>query len=153
MASLTPAVRVCSARLGLRLVRPTTRSLATTARLRNQGPGTGENREQANDPLPAKRTQNVSQTNEVGVTAAGSVDGTLQESVESAETQRQMQAPNREKPWSRNQQSREVAMSGPRFEQTIIDLQVRCYEVGGDRQLMYNSHNHMPRSNSFTSNQ
>lgn len=41
-----------------------------------------------------------------------------------------MQAPNRQAPnkkgiWSRNQQPREVAMTGPRFEQTIMEDQVR----------------------------
>ena len=56
----------------------------------------------------------------------GNRDGVLQQSVESQEKQRQMQAPNRARPWSRNQQAREVAMSGPRFEQTIMDLQVCC---------------------------
>lgn len=66
----------------------------------------------------------MSATNEVGVTAAGSKDGWLQESQESGEQQREMQAPNRALPWSRNQQAREVAMSGPRFEQTIMDVQV-----------------------------
>ena len=35
-----------------------------------------------------------------------------------------MQAPNRENPWSRSQQPRDRAMSGPRFEQTIMEYQV-----------------------------
>jgi len=36
-----------------------------------------------------------------------------------------MQAPNRKGVWSRSQNLREKAMSGPRFEQTIMDLQPR----------------------------
>ena len=35
------------------------------------------------------------------------------------------QAPNRREIWSRSQQPRAKAMSGPRFEQTDFDLQVR----------------------------
>ena len=66
----------------------------------------------------------MSKTNEAGVTAMGSRDGWLQESQASGEEQRQMQAPNRAMTWSRNQQPRDVAMSGPRFEQTIMEHQV-----------------------------
>ena len=124
MAGLAPTMRACCARTGLRAVRPATRSFATTSSFRNQGPGTGENREQANDPTPRKETPNVSKTNELGVSAMGNKDGVLQETTPAAEKQRQMQAPNRAGVWSRSQQSREVAMSGPRFEQTIMDLQV-----------------------------
>lgn len=35
------------------------------------------------------------------------------------------QAPNRKEIWSRSQRPRDVAMTGPRFEQTDFDLQVR----------------------------
>lgn len=35
------------------------------------------------------------------------------------------QAPNRKEIWSRSQRPRNVAMTGPRFEQTDFDLQVR----------------------------
>lgn len=125
MASIVPAVRAYCARASLRALRPSSRAFTTGTRLQNQGPGTGENREQANDPLPRKTTPNVSATNETGVTAMGNRDGVLQESTDAAEKQRTMQAPNRDRPWSRNQQAREVAMSGPRFEQTIMELQVR----------------------------
>jgi hypothetical protein len=124
MAGLTPVVRACCARAQIRSLQPLTRRFTTSNRLRNQGSGTGENREQANDPTPRKETPNVSKTNELGVTAMGNRDGVLQESTEAAEKQRQMQAPNRAGTWSRNQQPREIAMTGPRFEQTIMDLQV-----------------------------
>ena len=43
---------------------------------------------------------------------------------EDAERQRQMQSPNRAEVWSRSQQARDQAMSGPRFEQTIMEFQV-----------------------------
>lgn len=52
-------------------------------------------------------------------------DAPLQEMPEDSEKQRQMQAPNRKEVWSRSQESRERAMSGPRFEQTLMDFQVR----------------------------
>ncbi|KAL8701294.1 MAG: hypothetical protein Q9224_000564 [Gallowayella concinna] len=52
-------------------------------------------------------------------------DEPLQELPEDSEKQRQMQAPNRSEPWSRSQQPRERAMSGPRFEQTIMHLQAQ----------------------------
>ena len=46
------------------------------------------------------------------------------ESVESGEKQRQTQAPNRTEVWSRSQAKRDEAMSGPRFEQTMMHMQV-----------------------------
>lgn len=49
----------------------------------------------------------------------------MQEMPEDSERQRQMQAPNRAEVWSRSQESRERAMSGPRFEQTMMQFQVR----------------------------
>jgi NADH dehydrogenase (ubiquinone) Fe-S protein 6 len=104
--------------LNARLTRTTYRP-ATTARQ-----GTGENREQANDPTPPKETPNVSKTNETGVTTFGAQDGVLQESAVEGERQRQLQAPDRPNIWSRSQQPRERAMTGPRFEQTIIEYQV-----------------------------
>jgi len=50
---------------------------------------------------------------------------------EDAERRRQLQAPNRKEVWSRSQQPREVAMSGPRFEQTIMELQVSSFYIKG----------------------
>jgi len=83
----------------------------------------------ANDPNPPKIVQNVSATNAVPTSAEGIQDAALQESVEKGEELRIMQAPNRQSPnrkgiWSRSQQPREVAMTGPRFEQTIFADQV-----------------------------
>jgi NADH dehydrogenase (ubiquinone) Fe-S protein 6 len=104
--------------LAARLTRIASRP-ATTA-----SPGTGENREQANDPTPPKEPPNISKTNEVGVTTFGAHDGVLQESAQEGERQRQLQAPNRSTIWSRSQQPRDKAMTGPRFEQTIMEHQV-----------------------------
>jgi NADH dehydrogenase (ubiquinone) Fe-S protein 6 len=81
-----------------------------------------------NDPKPHNPVQNVSETNTLPVTTGGMIDGELQEGLEEAEERRVMQAPNREGVWSRSQQPREVAMSGPRFEQTIMELQVSNYQ-------------------------
>lgn len=68
-----------------------------------------------------KEVPNVSKTNEVPVKAPGEE---LQESVEHGENLRVAQAPNRLGVWSRSQNPRAKAMSGPRFEQTIMELQV-----------------------------
>ncbi|KAF2465187.1 NADH-ubiquinone oxidoreductase [Lindgomyces ingoldianus] len=85
-----------------------------------------------NDPKPKPAKANVSATNELPTSSVGSFDGGLQESVEQGEELRVMQAPNRQAPnrkgiWSRSQQPREVAMTGPRFEQTIFEDQPRPY--------------------------
>lgn len=45
------------------------------------------------------------------------------------------QAPNRKEIWSRSQRPRQVAMTGPRFEQTDFDLQVRDVELSGQTRL------------------
>jgi NADH dehydrogenase (ubiquinone) Fe-S protein 6 len=79
----------------------------------------------ANDPVARKEVQTVSETNATATSSEGSFDKVLQESVEQAEKLRKQQAPNRQGIWSRSQQPREIAMSGPRFEQTIIEDQVR----------------------------
>ena len=79
-----------------------------------------------NDPNPPAPTQNVSESNAVPISPQGLRDEErpLQEMPEDSERQRVMQAPNRKDPWSRSQQPRESAMSGPRFEQTIMEYQV-----------------------------
>lgn len=79
-----------------------------------------------NDPNPPAPVQNVSDSNAVPISPQGMRDGDrpLQEMPEDSERQRVMQAPNRMQPWSRSQQPRERAMSGPRFEQTIMEYQV-----------------------------
>lgn len=77
-----------------------------------------------NDPEPPKPVKNVSDSNAVPISAMGLQDGDLQELPEDAQRQRVMQAPNRKGIWSRSQQPRERAMSGPRFEQTLMEYQV-----------------------------
>ncbi|KAL8956576.1 MAG: hypothetical protein Q9193_005938 [Seirophora villosa] len=77
-----------------------------------------------NDPNPPERVQNVSETNETPISAMGLRDKPFQEMTEDSKKQREMQAPNRSEPWSRSQAPRERAMSGPRFEQTIMEYQV-----------------------------
>lgn len=85
----------------------------------------------ANDPKTYPPVQNVSETNAVPTSSEGSMDAVLVESVEAAEAMRTTQAPNRKGIWSRSQQPREKAMVGPRFEQVIMEDQVRtialCY--------------------------
>ncbi|KAI9760424.1 MAG: hypothetical protein M1835_000181, partial [Candelina submexicana] len=77
----------------------------------------------ANDPSPKPPVQTVSDTNATPVAPAGNWDYALQETPEESEQQRQMQAPNRKGVWSSSQQPRETAMTGPRFEQTIMEFQ------------------------------
>ncbi|KAF1997043.1 NADH-ubiquinone oxidoreductase, partial [Amniculicola lignicola CBS 123094] len=81
----------------------------------------------ANTPAPPKKVQTVSGTNETATSSEGSFDKVLQESVSEAEAMRTSQAPNRKGIWTRSQRPREVAMVGPRFEQTIIEDQPRPY--------------------------
>ena len=85
-----------------------------------------------NDPSPPKPVQNVSDSNAVPISPQGlrDSDRPLQEMPEDSERQRVMQAPNRKDVWSRSQQPRERAMSGPRFEQTIMEYQVCCIGPG-----------------------
>ena len=87
-----------------------------------------------NDPSPPNPVQNVSDSNAVPMSPQGlrDSDRPLQEMPEDSERQRVMQAPNRKEVWSRSQQPRERAMSGPRFEQTIMEYQVGFeHESGG----------------------
>ena len=76
-----------------------------------------------NDPTPRKLTPNVSTTNAVPV---DSTDASLQESPEAGERDSLLQAPNRATTWAAGQQPRERAMTGPRFEQTVMEHQVSC---------------------------
>lgn len=88
-------------------------------------PRFSENFAPVNDPTPPKKPpQNVSETNAVPNDPVGSRDAPLQETTEEGERAREMQAPNRETTWSRSQEAREKAMTGPRFEQTIMEYQV-----------------------------
>jgi NADH dehydrogenase (ubiquinone) Fe-S protein 6 len=82
-----------------------------------------ENKE-IHDPNKPKEVPNVSKTNELPIESAHK-DEALQEIIEDGENKRIMQAPNRATVWSRSQNPRANAMSGPRFEQTIMDYQVR----------------------------
>ncbi|KFY65102.1 hypothetical protein V496_02847 [Pseudogymnoascus sp. VKM F-4515 (FW-2607)] len=66
---------------------------------------------------------NVSKTNELPQGKQQEDDVLVHENVENAQKFRAMQEPNRATTWSRSQKTRELAMSGPRFEQTIVELQ------------------------------
>ncbi|ODM21255.1 Lactobacillus shifted protein [Aspergillus cristatus] len=86
-------------------------------------PRFGENSMQANDPNPPTPKPNASATNATPVDAMGSWDYPLKEDPEVGERNRQLQAPNRANTWAASQQPRQKAMTGPRFEQTIMELQ------------------------------
>ncbi len=83
----------------------------------------GNEKQEINDPNPSKQVPNISKSNELPIETPHR-DAPLQESVKDAEKSRVTQAPNRAAVWSRSQSPRAQAMSGPRFEQTIMDLQV-----------------------------
>jgi NADH dehydrogenase (ubiquinone) Fe-S protein 6 len=70
-----------------------------------------------------KEVPNVSKTNETPMKTPHQ-DDPISETVGHAEKLRTIQAPNRVGVWSRSQNPRAKAMSGPRFEQTIMELQV-----------------------------
>lgn len=109
--------------------RPAIRSLSSTSSRSSAStnPSSGENFIGINDPSRRKPVPNVSETDEKAVDSMGASDKPLQEDVADAEKRREMQAPNRASVWSRNQIPRELAMSGPRFEQTIMEAQVRDF--------------------------
>lgn len=87
-------------------------------------PRLSENAMQPNDPTPRTPKPNVSATNATPVDSMGQADYSLQEDPEIGERIRSMQAPNRASTWAASQQPREKAMTGPRFEQTIMSAQV-----------------------------
>ena len=112
--------------VALRALRSRSAVAATASRplTRYVSTATTSNQVPANDPVKRDAKPNVSSTNEMATSSEGSFDKVLQESVEDAEEMRVTQAPNYKGIWSRSQNPRAVAMSGPRFEQTIIADQV-----------------------------
>lgn len=89
----------------------------------------GSKSNRSDTPMPAPTpSPNVSEEPKDAVSSSTLGDQqtqqTQEEVLESAERQREMQAPNRRSVWSRSQERREVAMRGPRFEQTIMEVQV-----------------------------
>lgn len=87
-------------------------------------PRFSENFEQPNDPTPKTPKPNVSGSNATPVDSIGAFDAPISEVPEAGERARELQAPNRANTWAANQAPREQAMTGPRFEQTIMDYQV-----------------------------
>jgi NADH dehydrogenase (ubiquinone) Fe-S protein 6 len=79
---------------------------------------------EVNDPNPPKVVPNVSKSNELPIETPHQA-APIHEQVEVAEKMRVMQAPNRATVWSKSQNPRDKAMSGPRFEQTVMQFQVR----------------------------
>ena len=80
-------------------------------------------KQEVNDPNLPKNVPNVSKTNELPMESPHG-NAPLQEYAGDAEKLRIMQAPNRAEVWSRSQNPRAKAMTGPRFEQTLIQFQV-----------------------------
>ncbi|KAJ5114216.1 hypothetical protein N7456_002750 [Penicillium angulare] len=89
-----------------------------------------ENRMQPNDPSPPAPKPNVSATNAPEASSAPIdrlvvMENTYVENPAVGEQIRSMQAPNRATTWAASQQPRAQAMTGPRFEQTIMETQPR----------------------------
>ncbi|RMZ91350.1 hypothetical protein DV736_g1445, partial [Chaetothyriales sp. CBS 134916] len=105
MASFLASVRPSYCRFASRSLVSTRRSFPTSLAYTSQAGG---------------ETAKDSHTNEIAVSPASSQGQPLAESTEKL---RIPQAPNREETWSKSQQPRELAMTGPRFEQTILDTQ------------------------------
>ncbi|KAH7396451.1 NADH-ubiquinone oxidoreductase [Pyrenochaeta sp. MPI-SDFR-AT-0127] len=103
------------------------RSAAPLLRAKYASTATTSNQAPANDPVKRAVNPNVSETNALPTSSEGSFDKVLQESTAKGEELRRSQAPNRKGIWSRSQNPREVAMSGPRFEQSIMEDQPRPY--------------------------
>lgn len=99
-----------------RLVQPAYYSV-TASRL-------SENPRPTSDPTPRKLKPDVSSTNAVPIDSIGARDAPLQELSETGERSPLLQAPNRATTWAASQLPRERAMTGPRFEQTIMEDQV-----------------------------
>lgn len=110
-------------RQGLRSLR-----LSRSALRSSYSSTTTDNPVPANNPNPEVTKNKIdvaSPTNVLPSSSTGGHGRALVEPPEEGEARRQMQAPNRAGVWSRNQQSREKAMIGPRFEQMIVRDQVR----------------------------
>ncbi|KAJ5649218.1 Zinc finger CHCC-type [Penicillium longicatenatum] len=90
-----------------------------------------ENRMQPNDPSPPAPKPNVSATNAPEGNPVPIADliemraYDFRENPAVGEQIRSVQAPNRATTWAASQQPREKAMTGPRFEQTIMETQPR----------------------------
>lgn len=84
----------------------------------------GNDNKEINTAGAPKEVPNVSKSNELPIETPHR-DAWVSESVEKSEELRVSQAPNRTSVWSRSQNPRAKAMSGPRFEQTIMEFQVR----------------------------
>jgi NADH dehydrogenase (ubiquinone) Fe-S protein 6 len=81
-----------------------------------------------------KEVPNVSKSNEIPIDTPHQ-DASVKESVREGEKLRVQQAPNRAAIWSRSQTPRAKAMSGPRFEQTIMEFQV-CNQIFGEKTIL-----------------
>lgn len=115
------------------LATPLTRTLRTLPRAvqvcaRRSYAFNGQDQKEINTTkdISGKDVQNVSGTNELPMENPLS-DKALSETKERAEELRTAQSPNRKSVWSRSQSPRELAMAGPRFEQTIMELQVGAF--------------------------
>lgn len=132
------------------LLPPTTLSLRQLLRSYSSSSDRTSDGVPTNDPKPPPEKANVSESNAVesGVSTLGMRDARFREEVANAERQRTLQAPNRAEVWSRSQQPRASAMTGPRFEQTIMEYQVSgcLYVLHSGRRGMGNGEGLLHRS-------
>src|SRR5262249_30856906 len=121
------ATMLSSTRLRLCLITARSPLLVFRATYSSLPPRLPGNPVPANDPNPPKVVPNVSETNAVPQDPMGGRDEPLQEYPMQGERSRRLQSPNRATTWSTSQRPREEAMTGPRFEQTIMEYQVRLF--------------------------
>ena len=119
LATRSRSIAAFSSLTATRWIVPRAGYSSTSARLSN--PKTDPN--PANYP-PQPPVQNVSASDATTTEDASAANVPLQESPDAGERARHLQAPNRPTTWASSQQPKELAMTGPRFEQTIIELQV-----------------------------
>ncbi|OWP02966.1 hypothetical protein B2J93_3546 [Marssonina coronariae] len=109
---LSPARSIAAQRLSKAVCLSTRRAYAFSA----------NDAQEINTSESSKPAQNVFKTNELPMETPHR-ETRLQENAADAEKFRAQQAPNRSAVWSRSQNPRAKAMSGPRFEQTIMGMQ------------------------------
>jgi hypothetical protein len=71
----------------------------------------------------------TAKTKDAAASTAGPDAALTETPADAAAEMRAMQAPNRQGIWTRSQQAREKAMTGPRFEQMVMEDQVRAHPL------------------------
>ena len=95
----------------------------SSRRLSASGSTTNDNPVPVNTTLRPSTATNATETNAIPTSPTHGQDRALVEDPVEGEQMRVQQAPNRLQTWSRSQRPRSDAMTGPRFEQMIVETQ------------------------------